>query len=109
MAYYKPLEYRDSIMDVNNQRVMIARLNECKEINFGHMVSYSHNHNCTHTIAVDWNSPVAQAIIAQINDPNNPYIKMNLDNERTWVILDDVYEGQPTKIYHSKFAEYLRA
>lgn len=107
MAYYKPLEYKDSIMSVNNQRVMVARLNECKKINFGSMVSYSHNSICTHTITVDWNSPVAKAIIAQINDQNNPYIKMTLDNERTWVAMDDVYENNSTKIYHSRFAEYL--
>tara|TARA_R110002051_G_scaffold325049_1_gene425468 strand:+ start:135 stop:464 length:330 start_codon:yes stop_codon:yes gene_type:complete len=108
MAYYKPLEFRDSIMNANEQRVMVARLNECKESQFGPMTTHSHNSNCTHTITVDWDSPIAVAIRNKLNDRENPYIKINLDNERVWVILDDVYEGNPTKIYHYRLAEYFK-
>ena len=68
----------------------------------------SHNSFCTHTITVDWNSAIAVAIRNQLNDRENPYININLDNERVWVILDDVYEGYPTEIHHYRLAEYFK-
>ena len=81
MAYYKPLEFRDSIMNANEQRVMVARLNKCKQSQFGPMITHSHNSFCTHTITVDWNSAIAVAIRNQLNDRENPYININLDND----------------------------
>ena len=111
MAHYKPLEYRDSIMNANEQRVMVARLNKCRELEFGQMerrmISYSHGFNCTHTITIDWDSPLANAVRTQLNDCDNPYVEINLDNELMWISIDDVYEGTATKIYHSKFAKYF--